>query len=89
MKLGAFDDLEAEAAPRQKRLEPLGQGIAGITAVNPVRRSQPNLPVSFSSTRRAPSRSCRLAGWTTTARIKPIVSTRRWRFRPMIFLPAS
>lgn len=35
MKLGAFDDLEAEAAPRQKRLEPLGQGIAGITAVNP------------------------------------------------------
>src|SRR5271168_5151010 len=38
---------------------------------------------------RAPSRSCTLAGWTVTLRRRPSVSTRMWRLRPVIFLPAS
>ncbi len=42
-----------------------------------------------SRTNRAPSRSCRPAGWTVTARIKPRVSTRKWRILPLTFLPAS
>ncbi len=42
-----------------------------------------------SRTRRAPSRSCRSAGCTTMARTRPRASTRRWRFLPVTFLPAS
>src|SRR5277367_3694575 len=41
------------------------------------------------STWRAPSRSCTSAGWTTTLNRRPSVSTRRWRLRPVTFLPAS
>lgn len=37
----------------------------------------------------APSRSCTLAGWTTTFSRRPSVSTRMWRLRPVTFLPAS
>jgi hypothetical protein len=37
----------------------------------------------------APSRSCTLAGCTTTASSMPMVSVSRWRLRPTTFLPAS
>src|ERR1700686_3097802 len=37
----------------------------------------------------APSRSCTLAGWTATLNMRPSVSTRIWRLRPVTFLPAS
>src|SRR5712692_10702251 len=45
--------------------------------------------VRRSSTSATPSRSCTLAGWTATLSNRPSVSTRIWRLRPLIFLPAS
>src|SRR6266566_9279480 len=45
--------------------------------------------VRRSSTSATPSRSWMLAGWTATLSNRPSVSTRIWRLRPVIFLPAS
>lgn len=42
-----------------------------------------------SSTRHSPSRSCTEAAVTRITSGNPRVSTTMWRFRPLIFLPAS
>ena len=48
-----------------------------------------NLPNKVPRTRTPPSRSWILAGCTMACTNRPTVSTRMWRFLPLIFLPAS
>ena len=48
-----------------------------------------NLPNKLPRTRTPPSRSWILAGCTMACTNRPTVSTRMWRFLPLIFLPAS
>ena len=48
-----------------------------------------NLPNKVPRTRTPPSRSWILAGCTMACSNRPTVSTRMWRFLPLIFLPAS
>src|SRR5208283_3296520 len=50
-------------------------------------RVQSALIFALMNTSLAPSRSWILAGWTTTAQIKPIVSTNKCRLIPLIFFP--
>ncbi|GIV78348.1 MAG: hypothetical protein KatS3mg050_2742 [Litorilinea sp.] len=46
-------------------------------------------PASRPRSMRAPSRSCTDAAVTSTARRRPVVSTRMWRLRPVVRFPPS
>ena len=85
--IGTFDHLHFQLGA--DALDPLREGRAAVAAIDQSRRNQVNQTSPRPSNTCAPSRSGVLAGVTATPRIRPSVSTSRWRLRPLIRLAAS
>jgi hypothetical protein len=74
---------------RQNFLTGLLENGTLVSAIGKEFLQNGNLPNKVPSTKTPPSRSWILGGCTTACSNKPTVSTRMWRFLPLILLPAS
>ena len=82
---GPFHNFQCPAGPGP---DPLDQ-LAGLAGIGPDQLQARTAARNLCMTSLAPSRSCMSAGWTTTVKSMPRVSTRMWRLRPVTCWPAS
>ena len=87
MQFIALDDLKCPGAGLGNGRGGLGSLVAGISE-DALDEGKEAARASIED-KRAPSRSCTSAEWTTTFSRRPSVSTRICRLRPVTFLPAS